>query len=355
MLAKRISLKGVANVLIVLVCSNCLSPVNLDIHSIGGTVVISGQVSTLEGATVIQVGQTAGNERLPMPLSYANVTLFDDLGNSFELYEDPSKPGNYLSTTSGIAGRTYHVSVTTPSGVIYESAPEKIPVTSISDTVTYKFEQEEQIDAEGVISTQWFLKIYVSNTLPNEERSFLKWETQEVYVLVPTDFPDIFGNIPPSCYITQNADPQRIVLFNNNQIEAKETNELMIVKRIVDQSFHTRHYFNIYNTSMTAEAYEYWRKVNILANQVGSIFDAPPAEITGNIFRSGSETDRAIGYVQAVNQTFKRISFVQADLPNPLPVYCEYDGSKPQREAYTQACLDCLSVANSSYQRPGWF
>lgn len=339
----------------VLVCSNCLSPVNLDIQSLGGKFVISGQISTLEGETVIQVGQTAGSERLPIPVSYAQVYLLDNVGNSFEMYEDPEKPGNYLTTTTGLPGRTYHVSVRSPSGVIYESAPEKIPASSVSDIVSHLFEQEEVTDGEGIISTQWFLKLLVSDKLPNEEPVYLKWETEEVYVLVPTDFPDIFGTIPPSCYITQNADPQRIVIFNNKQVRTNEINELVIVKRILDQSFHTRHYFNIYNTSMTPEAYEYWRKVNILANQVGSIFDSPPAEITGNVFRSGSEEEKVIGYVQAVNQTFNRIYFVQTDLPSPLPTYCEYDGNKPQREAYTQACLDCLSVANSTYTRPEWF
>lgn len=355
MLVKSFSWRGLANMVLVLVCSNCLSPVNLDVQSAGGRFVISGQISTLEGKTVIQVGQTAGSDRLPIPVSNALVILHDDIGNSVPMLEDPQKPGNYVRNNIGIPGRTYHVSVTSPAGVIYESTPEKIPGTAVSDVIDYSFEREEQIDNEGVISRPLYLKIFANDVLPNETSVFLKWETEEVYVIVPTDFPDIFGNIPPSCYVTQNADPQRIVTFNNKQVQTKKIEQLMIAKRIVDQSFHTRHYFNIYNTSMTAEAYEYWRKVNIVANQVGSIFDSPPAEVTGNIFRSGSQNERAIGYVQAVNQTFNRISFVQQDLPEPLPVYCEYNPLKPQREAYTQTCLDCLSVANSSYTRPEWF
>ena len=61
---------------------------------------------------------------------------------------------------------------------------------------------------------------------------------------------------------------------------------------------------------MTRDAIEYWRKVNILANQVGSIFDTPPAEINGNIKNLNNQDEKVYGYFQTVNETYHRIYII---------------------------------------------
>ena len=116
----------------------------------------------------------------------------------------------------------------------------------------------------------------------------------EAFRLSPTDFPDPFGSVPPSCYIVQNADPQRIVLFNGEDLKTTTVENLLVVSRIVDWIFLEKHHFTIYQSALTRDAMEYWRKVNILANQVGSIFDTPPADITGNIKNSGQPGRKSV-------------------------------------------------------------
>jgi hypothetical protein len=355
-LATRFARTIWVNLLVMMICSNCLSPASVETEYFGGQLVVSGQISTIADRSIVQLGRTAkGQERLPEPLSGATVAVSDDLGQIFEFREDANKPGNYLLDQPATPGREYVLMVRTPTGENYLSQPERVPAHHAIDNIRTEFETEISTDVDGLVNRATYLKIYATTEVPqSEEPVYMKWDTEEVWILVPTDFPDIFGNIPPSCYITQNADPQRITMYNGTEIKTSVIENKLIAKRLLDQSFHTRHYFTTYNTQLTREAYEYWRKVNIVANQVGSVFDSPPAEVKGNIFRTTNDEEIVQGYFQAVNQTFKRFYFVADDLPYKLPEYCEFSYNRSY-ESYPPYCLECIRTPNSSYVAPSWF
>lgn len=337
----------------VLLLSGCLSPVDIPVDNIGDKLVVFGQVSTIPDQNFIQLGRTASTDRLPVPLSGATVQLYDDAGNFHNYSEDTFNPGRYLlQNFSGIGTSSYHIQIVTPEGSTYVSESERMPASAGEVTARYDFIREEYTDAEGIVTLQPFMKIYVNASV--NELSFVKWSTEEAFLLSPTDFPDPFGSVPPPCFVVQNADPQRIALFNGEEVKADLIDNLLIGSRLVDWSFIEKHYFTIYQSSLTKEAYEYWRKVDILANQVGSIFDTPPAEITGNIRNVNDVSEKVYGYFQASNQVFNRIYLLKSDLPFPLTARdCVFDNRNSQD--YQSRCLDCLSVRNSSHRRPDWF
>ena len=239
---------------------------------------------------------------------------------------------------------------------VYESEPEKIPETAGQVTTRYEIVKEEYTDGEGIVSLENFIKIYSNSLLPlSEEPLYFKWNVEETFLLSPTDYPDIAGYVPPSCYIVQNADPQRILLYNGDNLNTSAVNDQLVTRRIIEWTFLEKHYFTTYQTSMTKEAKEYWRKVNVLANQVGSIFDTPPAEITGNLRNINKPDEKVLGYFQAVNQSYDRFFILPDFLPFPLILTnCTYEMNR-SFESYPRRCLECLSVRNSSYNRPDWF
>lgn len=339
-----------------IVLSSCLTPVEVETENIGGKLVVSGQISTIPEQNFVQLGLTADTERLPFPLSGADVILLSDAGQSYRYTEDFSNPGMYfLPDISGEPLKPYQIQVITPSGEIYESEPEKMPEQAGQVTTSYEFVREEFTDLEGTVSNQPFIKIYLNSTLPaGLQTSYVKWNVIESFLLSPTDFPDISGFVPPPCFVVQDADPQRVVLFNGEDVKTNTVENLLGVSRIIDWTFLEKHYFTTYQSSLTKEAYEYWRKVNILANQVGSIFDTPPAEIKGNIYNINNRDEKVYGYFQATNESFDRFYLLQEDLGFPLLVStCTYNDRDFQN--YPSRCLDCLSVRNSSYRRPSWF
>ncbi len=339
---------------------SCLTPIDLEVNAKGGRLVVSGQISTLPDQSIVELGLTTDTNTLPVPLKGASVKVIDDQGSFYRYFE--IKPGTYsLSGYKGIAGHTYYIEVGLPSGQIYKSIPEKMPVPSVLDSVTYEIASEEVVDAEGIAAKKNFYKLYANSSFEST-KGFLKWTVDEAFLLSPTDFPDIFGSIPPPCFIVQNSDPQRIALFDESTTSSKSIQRILIASREIDWTFYEKHYFTSIQSSITKESFEYWRKVNILANQVGSIFDSPPAAIVGNIVNSKSSEELVLGYFQAANQTYKRKFFLPNDLPFPLLFdKCDFVGDRsnvtaiPNTAAYPPRCIDCTIVRNSSYIRPVWF
>jgi len=354
LLSGKIFWRLILQLTIALTVAGCLTPLERFAEYKGGEPVISGQVTSVEGATHVLIGRTADRERLPEPVSGANVVLLDDMGEEIPFFEEI--PGKYVPANfSGVPGRTYHIRIHFPDGEVYESVPETMPVSIGVDQIKYTIEPQQYTDQDGTISERYFIKIFTSHTLPDlQDPLFIRWHVEEVYAIYPTDFPDPFGNVPPPCFVNQHVDPQNIVLFNGEEVKTTEIPDLEIIKRLIDPSFKERHYFTTYQSYLTREAYEYWRKADVVANQVGSIFDAPPARIKGNMFNVNDDEQEVLGYFQAANQAFERFYILPDDLPYPLGLHCEY---RPERSYfdYPSECLDCSRARNSSPNRPPWF
>ncbi len=360
MMPRNYYIKTFFQFLLFALVSSCLSPITIETENAGGTLIISGQISPLVDRSSVQIGIASFDERLPTPVSSALVTLFDSECNIFSYNENQLTPGLYtLQNSTAIPGRTYHLEVILPDGSTYESVPEIMPAAIGTLSTSFDVIKEEFIDFEGVVSQLDFIKVYNDTQLPVESSLpvYLRWSVDEMFLLSPTDFPDPFGSIPPPCYVSQNSDPQRIVLFDGSSSSVKELKKQLIASRVIDFSFLERHYFTSYQSSLTKEAFEYWGKVNILANQVGSIFDTPPAKIKGNIRKANGSSEEVLGYFQAVNETYDRFFTLPFLLPRPLPTSikkCDFTGSFNPLD-YPNRCIDCLSVRNSSSTRPDWF
>jgi hypothetical protein len=351
----RSAFKLLTNLIMATSMASCLTPLDRSEDYIGGQYVIHGQISPLEETNIVFVGRTSSRERRPEVETEAEVTLIDDEGNEYHYQYSPELERYILPGIQGIPGRTYFVRIAFSGGRTYESIPEKMPLALGIDEVYHTIAPEEYTDEDGIVAERDFVQIYSNHTLPSTDQPvFLKWHVEEVYAIAPTDFPDPFGNVPPSCYVAQQVDPQNIVLFSNEATAVSLLPDLHIVSRLVDMSFKERHYFTTYQSSLTREAFDYWTKVDILANQVGSIFDTPPARLAGNIFNTRDHSEEVHGYFQAVNQNYHRFYMLPVDLPYKLTIHCEY---RPERDYYDypSQCLNCTSVNNSSYIRPPWF
>ncbi len=346
-----------------LLLSSCLTPIDFPVEIKGGTLVVTGQISTISDQNIIQIGRTATIEQLPLPISGATIQLYDDVGNVFFYEEDFQNIGRYyLKNLAGVAGRTYYITIELPDGIHYQSLKEKLPDPAIQESISYNIVKKKSTDEEGAVVVEDYIELFSNSTfLSTNNPTYLKWGVEEAFLLSPTDFPDPFGIIPPPCYVVQNADPQRIVLFNGSEVSATSIKNILVASRLIDWSFLERHYFTIYQSSITKQAYDYWRNVNIVANQVGTVFDTPPATIKGNIVREENPEEKALGYFQAINQTYSRFFVLPADLPFPLTVRsCTYDGSLAEfgisdPSDYPARCIECTTVRNSSYTRPDWF
>ncbi len=327
---------------------SCLTPINFKADVGNPILVISGQVSTISDRNIVTIGKTTETQRLPIPIEGAMVNLLDQSGNSLRYLESESKPGEYLlKDFSGKPGTSYSLKVVLPNGEVYQSATERIPLEVGTISTDYTVEQGQINNFES----DQYLNILVNASLPESKNAlFLKWEVEEVFAIVPLNCGG-FTPYNPTCFVKQNADPQKIALFNGVDVKTNKIENQLVAIRGVDFSFISRHYFTTYQSSITKESYDYWRKVNILASQVGSIFDAPPAIISGNVVNVNNKSEKVLGYFQATHQTFDRFFVLPENLLYLINSDCECDG----RFEYPAYCGNCLVSINSSYERPIWF
>lgn len=330
----------------------CVSPFEVDTSAVVGQVVITGRITNLKEQEPIQIEVTSTSGVRP-PIRNAIVKLVEN--NTLEILLSENTPGKYFFPPNmiGKPGNVYQLKVSLPDGRTFTSIPQVLPKANGLGKSKFEVINKGVVDAEGTIRVTPFLKI-ISNFSLEKKGLYIRWDVFETYYLSPTNFPDPFNTIPPPCYVTNSVNRQNIRILNGKNFQETTFNSFEIAEREIDQTFAEKHIFSIYQTSMTVESYDYWRKVQLLLSQSGSIFDTPPAPIEGNIYSEGNSKEYVLGFFEAANISINRVAVFPYDIPFLVSQPCTYEPGKPD-EFYTKECLDCLSLPNSTLEQPDWF
>jgi hypothetical protein len=335
--------------------TGCLTPIDFPVERGSASIVLSGmldnQVRQPGEENKLLITTTTIPGQRPQTIDNATVTLFED-GVELANYQFDGFVGYLLPVgIVPIPGRTYHVKVVLENGTSFRSEPETMPLAVPNVSATGRFVVDNKVDAEGAIVSGTFYRVSAELTeIPRN--CYVRLRTDETWVIEPTNFPDPFNSIPAPCYVTAEVDPQNLNILN--LIGARSNVSINLFDREVDPSFLVRHFFSVSVLSITPAAYDYFQKVDIIANQNGSIFDVPPAEITGNWKNETQPDARPRGFFFVANVATTRISVARADVPVFLGTYCEY---LPGREEflYPRECINCLSIPGSKNERPYWW
>ena len=155
----------------------------------------------------------------------------------------------------------------------------------------------------------------LDTSLPDRsEGPYLRWEVSEDYVLHEF-LPPGSLKVPNSCYYHRSIGPQKILLLDGDRsVPGPVDGKLLGIKEL-DWTFFYKHYFNVVQHSISKPAFDYWQRADQVINQVGSIFDTPPAGIQGNIFRTDDPTELVLGYFEATNPDTAHHVVYKADFP----------------------------------------
>ena len=349
--------------LLVIILSACVEKIDFPLNKGESKLIVSGQISNLNEDKYVFLSETTSADRkpllsgqyyvmndLPRPVS-GWVILVNEFGDKWDYQME--EPGKYrLDSTVVIEeGIYYHLEITV-SGAKYTSEPEKMPEVVGEDELGYTFDR-------GVFKNNpetSFISINTKVTLPEQNKGYyLRWDVDEAYYWDLTFFPNPFNQPPPDCYVFGFPDPERITLLNGDLIGNSVTSSLQVVaERVIDESFLSRHYFNVRQVSISKSAYEYWRKVRELVNNKGSVFDSPPAPIYGNISNLDDEEEVVLGYFEVARVAQTRIYTTRADVPFFEPEVCTYSPTRPYDD-YPKTCLRCSEFPSSSGETPHWW
>lgn len=325
-----------------LMASACIERIDIPNARQAGQVNIYGQLTPTNDAHKLYVGLTSENNRITEPVLEADVRIFDDLGNEAPYSEwERGEYRLYPSQIERLPGRTYHIQVTLPNGKTYRSLPAKMPLTVGSDSAYWEVTPNKRIE------------VYVDSKLPQaEEPYFLRWVVEQNYIFEPTDFPDPFNSIPPPCFVWEYPNRQSIITHDGSEARTDFLPNKYITAALIDHRFKSRHYFLVEQLSITRDAFEYWEKVKQTVNRTGSIFDTPPAAIPGNLYNVNDPDEDVLGYFEVANTDTSMFFVVPGYFDFNIPRYCEYYPSVPRYNYYPRECLNCLSLKNSSYEKP---
>lgn len=307
---------------IVYSCKRVYSPPAINTNS--NYLVVEGVINSGADSTFIKLSQTVklSSKSVNAPVSGAVVTVESDQNTTYPLIE--SAKGTYVSSGLNLDNtRQYRLDIKMPDGKVYQSDFVQVVNSPPIDSINYV------IGSNG-------LNIYASTHDPKNNTHYYRWSYQETWIIhsfydsqfasngdtvLPRDQSNnIFkcweSDTASSVLLASSAKLTKDVIVNNPLIFISDTSE----------KFTEGYSILITQYAMTSDAYNFWTNLKKNTEQLGSIFDAQPSEINGNIHCITNPAVPVVGYISVGSTVSQRIFIQQRQLPSwsPDPNYYHY-------------------------------
>lgn len=240
------------------------------------------------------------------------------------------------------------------AGETYRSEAEILPPPVSLSEIRWQRIDKEFLSEQNVVTTLPFVEIRIDTPIPNRENGpFFRWRTLETYSLVENPPPPPASN-SLICYFTFPTNLQDVVVFDGKSFGGTIWENQWVGDREIDWTFSSKHVFSVVQYSTTEASFSYWSRVRDVANQVGSIFDPPPAAIGGNMKNINDPGEQVLGFFEAVStdtiRTFTTRPDLELRLTTPLCVNLGFFDPRQPPE-----CTNCLSIEGATLIRPPFF
>ena len=214
------------------------------------------------------------------------------------------------------ATRQYRLRIKTATGKEYVSDFVEVKVSPAIDALGF---DAQSIGAPGV-------QIYVNARDVANKSRYYKWDFVETYEFNSRNFSNwIFDNGADrprnplteniyTCWKTVNSNT--IVLAST----AKLTNDVLNkapIQRIPpsNEKLGVKYSILVNQQVLTKDAFDFWEILRKNTEQVGSIFDAQPSQLKGNIHAVNNPDEIVIGYLSAGTIEHKRLFIDATEVP----------------------------------------
>jgi len=319
-----------------------------------GYLVVEGVVNAESDSTTIKLTRTVNiaNNVTANPVLHAVVTVENDQGLSFPLTETVN--GNYTSPGLNLNNsRTYRLTIKKANNKQYQSDFVPLIVTPPIDSIGYNI----------VNNPVTGIQVYVNTHDPANAVKYYRWDYDEAWAfqskyisywipsgntLVPRtaaqNITNCYGSdISSDIVLASSAKLEQDILYQSPVVFIPSTSE----KLEAEYSILLREY------ALTADAYDFWVSLKKNTEQLGSIFDAQPSQIEGNIHCITTPSEPVIGYISVCTVSSKRIIITSANLPVWVATYpytCEQDTSL---NPYDDLVLDSAHLVATGPPPPG--
>lgn len=274
--------------------------------------VVEGVLNT-NGSTIIRLSRTTQlDTSILLPEMGAQVQVEDD--NNIVASLPSIGEGRYSAVMSLNANAEYRLRIFTNNGKEYLSEKIKIKDTPAIDSIGW------HLGAEG-------LQLYVNTEDPTGNTRYYKWEFEETWevralhtsryiyengIIRERESPaeDVHHgwshNNSSSILLGSSASLAKDVIFKFPLVFIPLYNE----KPAIRYSMLLRQY------SLDQKGYEFYKLMKKNTESLGTIFDAQPSEMQGNIKCLSNPSETVIGYLSACAVQEKRVFINRNDLPS---------------------------------------
>jgi len=312
-----------ANYLLILIISalGCRKPYNPSvIASPESYLVVEGVINSGADSTLIKLSKTVNLSGVAVanPVLNATVTVESDQNSNYPLTELGN--GNYATYGLNLNNtHNYRLNIQTADGKQYQSDFEPVTNTPPIDSVGFKMQSNG-------------LQLYVNTHDPNNAINYYRWdykETWQFHAKYESEFVTngtaivyrppaqsvygCFGNDASSTILLgSSAKLKQAVIYQSPLTQIASTSE----------KIETKYSILVSQYALTGDAYNFWVNLKQNTEELGSIFDAQPSNINGNMHCITNPSEPVIGYISVCTVQQKRIFISNSQLPQTwFPTY----------------------------------
>ena len=289
-------------------CKKPFSPKIIDNNN--NLLVVEGFINTGADSTIFKLNRTVllENQTTVNPETGATVNIESESNQVFLLKEEAK--GVYASPALQLNPNSkYRLRIKTAKNSIY-----------LSDFVEVK--ESPPIDEVGWKITNNGLQIYANTHDASNKTRYYRWEYTDTWIFHSryqsflmwngTSLVARNNNIY-QCWGNQNSST--VILGSTAKLE----NDVIFQSPITLIGHHSEKLGLEYSIlvkqyALTKEGYQFYEELKKNTETLGSIFDAQPSEIKGNIHNVDSPSEPVIGYISAGTVQKKRIFLTKQDL-----------------------------------------
>ncbi|MFB9841899.1 DUF4249 domain-containing protein [Mucilaginibacter ginsenosidivorans] len=295
-------------------CKKPYQPVAITTDS--NYLVVEGIINTGNDSTIIRLSRTVkvSSSQRSTPELNAMVIIESDAGATYGLPDAGN--GYYKAGPLGLSSSNkYRLRITTATGKTYESDLIEARNSPPIDSVYYR------ILNNGV-------EIYADTHDPTNSTKYYRWEYESTYQyhsafnsflkLVTTPQDTVLGRtIPEHIYVCYRGNKSSTILINSS---AKLSQDVITQNPIAfiasnAEELESRYSILVKQYALTPGAFSYFQQLKKNSEQLGSIFDAQPSELPGNIHCLTNPSEPVLGYITAGAPTQLRMYIRNRDLP----------------------------------------
>ncbi len=349
-----------------LMLANCVREIDFqEADADQSSLVVSGAFTDGNGPHILHLTRPGNYDRqVFQPVLNAEIRLTDDVGNTYNYQPviPTDQPAYYeLRGVKGEIGRTYTLDIQLANGEQYRSHPQIMPEPVGLDTAEVHGEWYTTTTANGDVTRTPFAFAYARTAAPAITKNrYLHWECEAIYVfseIVPKTY-EIFPH-SYQCFISNRLSDQVVAIADLSKYTPGSVVYENVGKRKIDQAFEQRIAFAVYQRTIGREAYEYWNKINKLLTADGTIFDAPPAAVPGNVENITHPNSPALGLFEVGAADTVRVFTVNGQLGSEFLLhntpYCDIDYSFGRPPVNHPECDNCLLLKGAVYDVPWWW